>query len=107
MVQQDKDALDVRPLLKALQLLLIPADLLTPLCHWQPTRVRIEKNEPQRPVGPREPVASVEVWKACKEVLQGRLPHNAIVMVPQEREDRYTCIVQGCSQCVERSPVRC
>ena len=33
-VQQDEDASDVRPLLEALDLLLIPADLLTPLCHW-------------------------------------------------------------------------
>src|SRR4029453_12160360 len=57
MVQQDEDTPDVRPLLKVLQLLLIPADLLTPLCYWQPTRVRIEKDEPQRPVGSRKPMA--------------------------------------------------
>ena len=106
MVQQDKDALDVRPLLKALQLLLIPADLRTPLGYWQSTRVRIEKNEPQRPVGSREPVASLKVGKAGKEVPQSRLPHNAIVVVPQEREDRHTCVIQGRRQCVERAPVR-
>src|SRR5215467_8113886 len=47
MVQQDEDASNVMPLLKALELLLIPADLLTPLCRWQPTRVRVEKNERQ------------------------------------------------------------
>ena len=34
MVQQDEDASDVLPLLKALELLLIPADLLTPWCYW-------------------------------------------------------------------------
>ena len=34
MVQQDKDTSDVRPLLKVLELLLIPADLPTPLCRW-------------------------------------------------------------------------
>ena len=105
-MQQDEDAADVRPLLKALKLLLIPADLFAPLCHWQPTRIRIEKNEPQRPVGSREPVAPLEVWKACKEVPQSCLPHNPIVMVPQEWEDRHTCVVQGCSQCVESGPVR-
>ena len=46
MVQQDEDAADVRHLLKALELLLIPAYLLTPLCYGQPTHIRIEKNEP-------------------------------------------------------------
>src|SRR2546430_17626561 len=68
MVQQDEDAPDVRPLLKALQLLLVPADLRTPLCRWQPPRVRIEKNEPQWPVDSRKPMASLQVWEACKEV---------------------------------------
>ena len=34
MVQQDKDTSDVRPLLKVLEFLLIPADLPTPLCRW-------------------------------------------------------------------------
>ena len=43
MMQQDEDAADVRPLLKALKLLLIPADLFTPLCHWQPTHSNREK----------------------------------------------------------------
>src|SRR5215831_16252527 len=105
MVQQDEDASYVRPLLKALEFLLIPADLLTPSCHWQPTRVRIEKNEPQRPVGSREPMAPLEVWEACKEVPQSRVPHNPIVMVTQEWEDRHTCVVQGCSEGVESGPV--
>src|SRR5215468_7715498 len=63
MVQQDEDALDVRPLLKVLQLLLIPADLLTPLCPWQPTRVRVEKDEPQRPVDSRKPMAPLKEWE--------------------------------------------
>src|SRR5438128_4309963 len=107
MVQEDEDAPDVRPLLKALQLLRVPADLCTPLCRWQPTRVRIEKNEPQRPVGSRKPMASLQVWEACKEVPESRVPHNPIVMVTQERKDRHTCVVQGGSQGVERGPVRC
>src|SRR5262249_56561936 len=102
MVQQDEDASNVRPLLKALELLLIPADLLTPLCPWQPTRVRVEKDEPQRPVGSRKPMAPLKVWEACKEVLQSRVSHNAVVMVTQERENWHTCVVQGCSQRVER-----
>jgi hypothetical protein len=50
MVQQDKDALDIRPLLKALEFLLVPADLRAPLRDWQPACVRIEKNESQRPI---------------------------------------------------------
>src|SRR5215831_2615567 len=105
MVQQDEDASYVRPLLKALEFLLIPADLLTPSCQWQPTRVRIEKDEPQRPVGSRKPMAPLEMWEACKEVPQSRVPHNAVVMVAQEREDWHTCVVQGCCQCVKRCPV--
>ena len=46
MMQEDEDTPDVRPLLKALQLLLVPANLLTPLCQWQPTCIRVEENEP-------------------------------------------------------------
>ena len=46
MVQQDEDAADVRHLLKALELLLIPVYLLMPLRYGQPTHIRIEKNEP-------------------------------------------------------------
>lgn len=46
MMQQDEDASDVRHLLEALELLLIPVYLLTPLCHGQPPHIRIEKNEP-------------------------------------------------------------
>src|SRR4030095_4679630 len=59
-VQQDEDAADVRLLLKALKLLLIPADLFAPLCHWQPTRVRINKNSHQRPTSSRAPVAPLQ-----------------------------------------------
>ena len=33
-MQQDQDASDIGPLLETLKLLLIPADLLMPLCYW-------------------------------------------------------------------------
>jgi hypothetical protein len=45
MMEQDEDASDVSPLLETLELLLIPVDLLSPLCRWEPTCVRIEKNK--------------------------------------------------------------
>src|SRR5215471_8423273 len=65
------------------------------------------KNEPQWPVGSREPVAPLKVWEACKEVPQSRVPHNPVVMGLQEWEDRYTCVAQGCIERVEGCPVRC
>ena len=44
---------------------------------------------------------------ADEHVLQRRVPHNPIVMVPQKWEDRHTCVMERCRQCVERCPVRC